>query len=68
LNFLWSPIFFAVHQVGFALVIIVLLLAAIIAFIATAWRLDRVAAWLFVPYAVWIAFASFLNASIFALN
>jgi tryptophan-rich sensory protein len=68
LNFLWSPTFFAAHQVGLALVIIVLLLAAIIAFIATAWRPDRVAAWLFVPYAAWVAFASSLNASIFALN
>jgi tryptophan-rich sensory protein len=68
LNFLWSPVFFAAHQIGIALVIILLLLAAIFAFIATAWRLDRVAAWLFVPYAAWVAFASFLNASFFALN
>ena len=68
LNFLWSPIFFAAHQVGAALVIILLLLAAILAFIATAWRLDRPAAWMFFPYAAWVAFASALNASILALN
>ncbi|OPH82917.1 TspO/MBR family protein [Nitrobacter vulgaris] len=68
LNFIWSPVFFAAHQIGIALVIILLLLAAIFAFIATAWRLDRVAAWLFVPYAAWVAFASLLNASLFALN
>jgi translocator protein len=43
-------------------------LAAILAFIATAWRQDRVAAWLFVPYAAWVAFASVLNGSIWALN
>jgi tryptophan-rich sensory protein len=47
---------------------ILLLLAVILAFIATAWRQDRVAAWLFIPYAAWVAFASALNASIFALN
>ena len=35
---------------------------------ATAWRLDRMAAWLFLPFAVWVAFASLLNASILALN
>lgn len=68
LNFLWSPIFFAAHQIGVALAVIVLLLAVILAFIATAWRQDRVAAWLFIPYAAWVAFASALNASIFALN
>jgi tryptophan-rich sensory protein len=68
LNFLWTPIFFAAHQIGLALVIILLLLGVILAFIATAWREDRLAAWLFLPYAAWVAFASVLNVSIFALN
>ena len=68
LNFLWSPVFFGAHQIGLALVIILLLLAAIVGFIATAWRRDRVAALLFVPYAAWVAFASSLNASLLVLN
>src|SRR5918995_2140166 len=68
LNFLWSPIFFAAHQIGLAHVVILLLLVAILAFITTSGRQDRVAAWLFVPYAAWVAFASALNASISALN
>jgi tryptophan-rich sensory protein len=68
LNFLWTPVFFATHQIGLAVVVILLLLAAILGFIATAWQLDRVAAWLFVPYAAWVAFASVLNGSIWALN
>lgn len=68
LNFLWTPVFFGAHQLGLALVVILLMLAVILAFIATAWRLDRVAAWLFVPYAAWVAFASLLNGSIWMLN
>jgi translocator protein len=68
LNFLWTPIFFGAHQIGLALVVILLMLAAILGFIVTTWRLDRVAAWLFVPYAAWVAFASVLNASIWMLN
>ena len=68
LNFLWTPVFFAARLPGLALVVILLMLAAILAFIATAWRQDRLAAWLFVPYAAWVAFASMLNASIVALN
>lgn len=68
LNFLWSPVFFTAHQIGVALGIILLLLAAILAFIGASWRQDRVAAWLFVPYAAWVGFASVLNAAILALN
>jgi tryptophan-rich sensory protein len=68
LNFAWSPVFFAAHQIGLALVVILLLLAAILAFIVTAWRQDRPAALMFLPYVAWVAFASALNASILALN
>jgi translocator protein len=68
LNFLWTPVFFSAHQIGLALAIILALLVAILGFIVSAWREDRIAAWLFVPYAAWVAFASTLNASIFALN
>ena len=68
LNFLWTPVFFGAHQIGLALVVILLMLAAILAFIATAWREDRVSALLFVPYAAWVAFASLLNGPIWMLN
>lgn len=68
LNFLWSPVFFSAHQIGLALVVVLGLLGAILAFIGVARRSDRVAAWLFAPYAVWVAYASVLNASILALN
>jgi benzodiazapine receptor len=68
LNFLWSPVFFSAHQVGMALAVILLLLLIILAFICATWRRDQLSAWLFIPYAAWVAFASFLNASIFALN
>jgi tryptophan-rich sensory protein len=68
LNFLWTPVYFGAHQIGLAFVVILLMLAAIFAFIVIAWRLDRVAAWLFVPYAAWVAFASLQNGSIWMLN
>jgi tryptophan-rich sensory protein len=68
LNFLWSPAFFGMQSAGLALIVIIPLLALIYAFIAMTWKLDRVAAWLFVPYAAWVSFASLLNASVWWLN
>lgn len=68
LNFLWSPVFFVAHRIDLALGVIVLLLLTILAFAVTSWRLDRLASWLFAPYALWVAFAALLNASIFVLN
>jgi len=68
LNFAWTPVFFGLHRPGLALAIILALLVAILAFIATRWRADRTAALLFVPYAAWVAFAGVLNAAIVALN
>lgn len=68
LNFLWSPVFFALQSIGGALAIILALLVAILAFIALAWRGHRTAALLFLPYAAWVAFATALNAAIFLLN
>lgn len=68
LNFAWSPMFFEAHEIGWALAIILALLAVIIAFIATAWRIDRTSALLFIPYAAWVSFAALLNGAILALN
>lgn len=68
LNAAWSWLFFGLHRPAVALVDIALLLIAIVAFIATAWRYSAVAASLFVPYAAWAAFAAVLNYSIWRLN
>lgn len=68
LNFLWSPVFFAAHRIEVALAVILLLLAVILGFIGMSWRRNRSTAWLFVPYATWVAFAAVLNGEILALN
>ncbi len=51
-----------------ALAIIVAMLATILMFIRQAWKHDRLSAWLFVPYAAWVAFATTLNGSIALMN
>lgn len=69
LNFAWTPTFFGAQMPGVALVVIAVLLATIVAFIAAARRAgDGVSAFLFLPYAAWVAFATLLNASIWWSN
>jgi translocator protein len=68
LNALWSPVFFGWHGTRTALVIIVALLAAIDVTIVMAARVDRVAAWLLVPYLVWVAYATTINAGVIIMN
>ena len=64
LNWAWSPTWFTLHRTWPAFALIIAILALIIAFIVASWKVDRVSAWLFVPYAVWVAFASSLNLAI----
>lgn len=68
LNGCWSFVFFGQRQVGLALVNIVLLLLALLATLVSFWLVRPLAGALLVPYAVWAAFASALNYSIWRLN
>jgi translocator protein len=68
LNLLWSPSFFGLQMPILGLLVIVPLLASILVFIAISWQPDRKAALLFVPYALWVAFATLLNLSIVMFN
>lgn len=68
LNAIWTPLFFGMHLIGLALVDIVLLWIAIVATLAAFWRVSRPAAWLLVPYLMWVSFATALNFAIWQLN
>lgn len=68
LNLIWTPLFFGAHQVTLALIDIVALLALAIATTFAFARVRRSAAWLMVPYLVWISFAACLTFGIRQLN
>jgi translocator protein len=68
LNFAWSPVFFRLHRPLAALVVVLALLAAIMAFIVLTWPGDILSALLFALYAAWVTFATTLNAAIWRLN
>ena len=68
LNLTWSPVFFRLHMMLPALGIIAVMLVIAIATTFAFARVSRVAAWLMVPYMVWLGFAMGLNAAIWRLN
>jgi translocator protein len=68
LNLGWSVVFFGLRRPGWALVEIVVLLAAIAWTIAAMWPVDRRAGALMVPYLAWVAFATALNTALVVLN
>ena len=68
LNTLWSIIFFGLHSPGGALIEIVFLWLAILATIIAFYKISKLAAWLLVPYILWVSFAMYLNYAIWALN
>src|SRR4051794_41065694 len=68
LNFAWSPIFFAAHDIVLASVVI-FVMAAIAAVAARQFlRLRQVAGLLMIPYLAWLVFAATLNSTIQSLN
>jgi len=68
LNFSWSAVFFGMHQVLGALLVIALLWISIVICIYNFNKFSKVAAWLLVPYLLWVSFASVLNLYIYLLN
>jgi len=68
LNGAWSIAFFRMQSPASGLVVVLAMLAAIVSFIVIAWRPTRAAALLFIPYALWVSFATLLNATILSMN
>lgn len=68
LNFCWSIIFFNQHQIGWALVEIIVMWACIVLTMISFSKLSSAAAWLLLPYILWVSFATILNAAIWKLN
>lgn len=68
LNLAWSPLYFSFHQIlpAFGLILVMLAISIVTTFQFA--RISRVAAWLMLPYLVWLSFASALNFRIWQLN
>ncbi len=68
LNVLWSVLFFGLHEIGFALVVIALLWLEIARTIFMFRPISKNAAYLLAPYLLWVSFAAYLNLAIWRLN
>lgn len=68
LNFAWSAIFFYFHRKGWALAEISVLWIMIVITIRVFGKISRTAAWLLIPYIIWVSFACLLTYAIWQLN
>lgn len=68
LNTLWTPIFFGLHKMRTAMVVMVLLWLSVAATTWAFFQLDLISGLLFVPYLVWVTIASALNVESIRLN
>lgn len=68
LNALWMPVFFGLHRPGLALLLLLVILGMTIGTVRLFGRVNKNAAWLLVPYLIWLMFAAVLNAAVWWMN
>lgn len=65
---MWSLLFFYMRNPTLGFVDIILLDIFVVIYFAGAYVVNRISAWLFVPYIIWLAFATYLNGYIMMHN
>ena len=68
INFIWPIFFFVLGYRLIALIIILILLISIIYMIIRFYKINKIAAYLQIPYLVWVSFATYLNYAFYILN
>ena len=68
LNFMWSWLFFYWCNPTWGLIDLLLLDVIAILYMLRSYRLSHAASWLFVPYILWLLFATYLNGYVFWYN
>lgn len=68
INSLWSLIFFGFEAYLLAFIWIIILLISVIVMISYFYKVNKTAAYLQIPYVLWIIFAGYLNLGIYFLN
>lgn len=68
LNLLWSFIFFGLQLPGPAFFEILALWFAALYTLVNFYRISKFAAWLLLPYLIWVSFAAYLNFAVWLMN
>lgn len=67
-NIIWAPLYFTLNLRLAAFIWLLALLALVIVMITRFRKVDKIAAYLQIPYVIWIIFAGYLNLGTYLLN
>ena len=67
-NTTWSIVFFGMHQILLALIVLMILIFLIIILILKFKRVNYTSSFLMIPYLLWCCYALFLNFNLYILN
>jgi tryptophan-rich sensory protein len=67
-NTTWSIVFFGLHQILFALIVLLILIFLIVILIIRFKRVNLASYYLMIPYLLWTLYALFLNFNLLILN
>ena len=67
-NALWTPIFFGLNAYLFAFIWLLLLLSLVIIMVYHFYKIDKISAYINIPYIIWLLFAGYLNFGVFLYN
>ena len=67
-NSTWTIVFFGFHQIGLALINLIIILVFIIILMKEYFKKDKISFYLMLPYISWSSYALVLNTAIFILN
>ncbi len=67
-NALWTPIFFGLKEYFLAFSWLLMLLVLVIFMVTIFFKINKLSAYLQIPYILWLLFAAYLNFGVFVLN
>ena len=67
-NALWTPIFFGFNQYFLAFLWILMLIVLVVTMILMFYKINKLSAYLNIPYLIWLLFACYLNFGVYVLN
>ena len=67
-NSTWTIVFFGFHQIGLALINLIIILIFIVILMKEYFKKDKISFYLMVPYISWSSYALVLNSAILILN